>query len=113
MTIDYTKEALAISETVIQQLGGHNRLKVMVGANNFSFLNEKEATVVTTTFNFKGSKKMNLCQIIYRRCPDTYIVKFWKKGTKTMPKVISEHEDIYCDQLIELFEKETGLYLHF
>ena len=26
---------------------------------------------------------------------------------------ISIHENVYCDMLIDLFEKETDLYLHF
>jgi hypothetical protein len=42
---------------------------------------------------------------------DTYTVKFIRvHGTKIT--TVSEHSDIYCDMLVELFENETGLYTH-
>ena len=55
---------------------------------------------------------MNHCKVTYRRCPDDYIVEFYKIGRASVTKV-SRHEGIYCDMLIDLFEKETDLYLHF
>lgn len=42
---------------------------------------------------------------------DTYDVSFIRVwGSKR--KVIKEYPGIYCDQLREIFEKDTGLYLH-
>jgi hypothetical protein len=111
-TIDRTTEAQAIAATTIQQLGGAGRLQAMVGASHFTVSHEQDGTVVRLAFRFKMNRRMNYCQVTYRMCPDIYDVRFFKLPSKIgAPKLVSEHCDIYCDQLVELFERETGLYL--
>ena len=105
-------EALQTAETIFTQLGGQKTLKLFVGATNFAFNNLEKEERVEASFKFKGSRKMNHCKVTYRRCPDDYIVEFYKIGRASVTKV-SRHEGIYCDMLIELFEKETNLVLHF
>jgi len=105
-------EALQTAETIFNQLGGQKRLKFFVGANTFTFHNRPEIEQVDAGFKFKACPKANLVKVTYHRCPDVYTVKFFKLG-KASVKEISKHEHIYCDQLVELFEKETGLFLHF
>jgi len=105
-------EALQTAETIFTQLGGQRTLKLFVGATNFAFNNLEKEERVEAIFKFKGSRKMNLCKVTYRRCPDDYIVEFYKIGRASVTKV-SRHENVYCDMLIDLFEKETNLYLHF
>jgi len=106
------EQALQTAETIFEQFGGKKRLVTFVGANNFQFHNRPEVEQVDASFKFKMCRKANLVKVTYHRCPDVYTVKFFKLG-KTSIKVVSEFNHIYCDQLIELFEKETDLYLHF
>lgn len=97
--------------TILQQMGGTGRLVAMTGAWNFLRGNEENGNPYLT-FRFKASKKANYCKVTYCQGDDLYKVEF---GKIRMPnyKKVSEHEGIYCDMLIELFERETGLYLHF
>ena len=106
------EQALQTAETIFQQLGGKRKLTFMVGANNFQFHNRPEVEQVDASFKFKMCRTANLVKVTYHRCPDVYTVKFFKLG-KVSIKEVSKFENIYFDQLIELFEKETGLYLHF
>lgn len=105
-------EALQTAETIFKQLGSKQRLRLFVGAENFGFNNLEKEERVEASFKFKGSRKMNHCKVTYRRCPDDYIVEFYKIGRGSVTKV-SRHEGIYCDMLVDLFESETNLYLHF
>lgn len=105
-------QALQTAETIFQQLGGQRRLKTFVGANTFTFHNRPEVEEVDATFKFKMNSKMNTCKVTYHRCPDNYTVKFLKLG-KTSVKEVSKHEDVYCDELVKLFETQTNLFLHF
>ena len=107
-------QALQTAETIFQQLGGKRKLTFMVGAKDFTYGNDPALEQVVAAFKFKMCSKANTIQVTYHRCPDVYTVKFFKvkrNGVWGLP--VSEHTDIYCDQLIELFEKQTGLYLHF
>lgn len=92
-------------QETIAQLGGHGRLKAFVGAQNFMVGTD------SVSFRFKGSKKANYLKITLDPS-DTYILEFGKirgheyKVTKTL-------ENIYCDQLVEIFEDTTDLFLSF
>ena len=105
-------EALQTAETIFQQFGGQNRLKFFVGANQFGFHNKPTLEEVDATFKFKMYSKANTVKVIYHRCPDVYTLQFWKVTAK-QNKLVSSYVHVYCDQLVEIFEKETGLVLHF
>ena len=105
-------EALQTAETIFQQFGGQNKLKFFVGANTFGFLNRPEKEEVDATFKFKMYSKANTVKVTYHRCPDVYTLQFLKV-TKSGVKLVNSYSDVYFDQLIELFEKETNLVLHF
>lgn len=93
-----------IARTILQQLGGPKigafiGTKTWIGGNN------------SLSFRFKGSKKYNMCKIQLNSL-DTYDVTFYKfRGID----VIREDgiNGIYCDQLVEIFERTTNLFLHF
>ena len=89
---------------ILSQLGGQGRLVAMTGANNFSALKNGVA------FRIKN-RSVNYIRITLN-ANDLYDVIFGKI-IKYNLKVISEHKDIYNDQLIPLFEKQTGMYLKF
>ena len=101
-----------MANTVLNQMGGVNRLVCMVGASNFVFGKtdydgNKEPMVY---FRFKMNRKMNVCKVIYNSGMDLYVMQFLKCG-KNGCKIVNEFENVYCDQLVELFEETTGLYL--
>ena len=105
--------AQTTAETTLNQLGGTNKLAAMIGAENFSFNDvHGNGESVETSFYFKASKVANLCQIRYDVAIDNYTVELFKfsKKTYSVKKVYSTW-GVEGSQLIELFEKETGLYL--
>ena len=95
---------MEIAKTILQQLGGSGRLAMMTGANNFVALKNG------VTFKIKN-RKVNFIKITLNS-RDLYDVYFYKLVGSNL-KLISEHNDIYFDELIPLFEKETGMYLSF
>lgn len=96
-------EEVFIAKVILDQLGGQGKLVVMTGAFNFIALKNGVA------FKLK-SRKANFVKITLNS-KDLYDIEFLKLiGIK--PKKISEYNDIYFDQLIPIFEKETGMFLN-
>jgi len=63
------------------------------------------------TFKFSGNRKINYVRIRLNG-KDLYDLEFIKiHGTSV--KVKAEANDVYADQLVDTFEKNTGLYLSF
>lgn len=93
---------MQVATVIGAQLGGRNRLEVMIGAYNFF------ACGNSFGFRFKGCPRVNFCRIDYLPGPDLYRMVLLK-----YPNVdpVVEYENIYCDQLVELFEDDTGLFL--
>lgn len=105
-----------IAETIIAQLGGGGRLKAMVNARNFTY-----DTNGNLTFTFSGNTKINQVTIELNGM-DLYNVTFKKFTAGRMNnttfeykepkwKTVKELENMYAEDLIELFEETTGLYL--
>lgn len=89
---------------VLQQLGGAGRLAAMVGAK-ITYDNKNQNVGI----RFKGSTKANYVRITLNG-KDLYDMEFLKiRGTSF--KTVQTYNDVYGDQLKELFEKFTGLYL--
>lgn len=97
-----------VASTIIDQLGGMNKLVGMVGASSFA---HSDTNLGGVSFKFKMNRKMNYCRVVLD-FDDTYTVSFLKASPKYGVKVIQEQSNVYCDELIPLFEKTTGLYLH-
>jgi hypothetical protein len=80
--------------------GDINTLQLMVGASNFAYNNINDSF----QFRFKECSYANIC--IIKRCyrsDDTYIIEFWKIQWFGFKK-IKVYEDVYCDQLTDIFE---------
>jgi hypothetical protein len=93
---------MTIAEIIAQQLGGR-RFAMMTGA---VFLQQDAGN--TLVVRFKGSNKTNILEIKYNS-KDLYDMTFRKlRGTKL--KTIETHNDVYSDQLQQIFEATTGLY---
>jgi hypothetical protein len=97
--IDYN-----VANTIISQLGGFKRLKMFTGANNFV------AYPNGVSFKIK-SKSVNYVKIILNSM-DLYDLTFAKiSGDKLIN--VKEFNGIYNDQLVDIFENTTGMYLSF
>lgn len=92
-----------IAQTILAQLGGQSRLRLMVGASNF------DLGVSSLSFRLKSAQK-NIKGITVTLDPsDTYTVSFHKvRGADITSKEVS---DVYADSLKRVIESETGLYL--
>ncbi len=97
-----------VAKIILQQLGG-NRLIAMTGAKNFVAHNDLCGGLSFRIPQMTGIK-VNYVKIILNGL-DLYNVEFGRiRGNNYT--VLSSFEDIYAEDLIELFEKETGLYAH-
>lgn len=92
-----------IAQTILRQLGG-NTFMMMTGA--------KQPTAGPSWLSFRmpsgfAKNGINFVRITLEPS-DTYKVEFQRiRGLKIT--TVSTHEDIYNDQLCELFRRETGL----
>ena len=94
-----------VANTIISQLGGFGTLKAFVNARSYVADNN------SVMFKFSGSKKFNFCKIVYNYGLDEYemnFIKIWGDRKK-----VETVNGVYCDMLVDIFEKKTGLYLHF
>lgn len=109
MTKTYEQE---IAETIIAQMGGASRLHIMVGADSFTSgrIEYDGFEQPYVQFKFKMNRKMNYCRVIYEEGKDTYVMQFWKLR-KLEFKLVQEYTNVYCDDLIQMFEETTGLHL--
>lgn len=94
-----------IAYTIAQQIGGFNRLKLMVGAYNFS--RDKDGTL---TFMFKMFPKANTLRIKLEP-DDTYTMTFIKATLRKGVKEVQSFPGVYCDDLARIFMEFTGLEL--
>jgi len=102
---------------ILDQLGGRNRLKAMLGAKNF-FSNDDGYSLV---FQIGRGAKNNIKNIKITLDPlDTYTVVFTAVSKKKdielkifipLIKEVSVYSGIYCNMLKDLIENETGFYL--
>jgi hypothetical protein len=93
-----------VAKTILQQMGGINRIKAMLGVKQFVSMKDG------VQFKFPSPHGgPNFVKIVLDPS-DTYTMTFGRvRGTQF--KKGKEHSGIYADQLRKIFEKETGLYL--
>jgi hypothetical protein len=110
-TKSYAKEE---ATEILRQLGG-NRFSLMTGAKNFSCSsNEKGNTKLSFKIG-RNVKNINHVEIVLNGL-DLYDIDFLNLRLVSRPtvelkkKVISQHKNIYCEQLKEIFEASTGLH---
>jgi hypothetical protein len=93
-----------VGRIILDQMGGPGRLKAMLGAT---------MTLIPHGVMIKWPNPQrnrgNLVEITLQPS-DTYEMTFYNaiRGSK---KVVKKYDDVYFDQLIDLFEKQTGWYL--
>ena len=103
------------ARTALKLFGGTSVMKAMLGAKDIFYSNEDNSF----QFKFKGSKTANYFKMSYDEGKDLFNLEFGKISKKKdkdlgimLPdyKVVKILEGVYIDQVIELFEKITGLY---
>lgn len=100
-----TDEQQEIAKTIIQQLGGQNRLKLMVSGWNFCCENNG------VSFRFKGSKIANYVKITLA-ANDTYTLEFMLiNPDKGLCDKKETFPHIYNEMLQETFQSYTKLTL--
>mgnify|MGYP005666573747 CR=1 FL=1 len=106
-------ETKQIIENILLWMTGSkntNRLVATIGANKLAFDQRKESET-SFIFNFKGCRKYNRCFVTYDAVKDLYNLKLFKLNMKTFEFVEAKFDGIFGDQLKEIFEQETKLYL--
>ncbi len=98
------EQNLEIANTIYLQIGGA-KAGLMAGMKGLCAIENG------LRFQFKGSRKANLCTIVLNGL-DLYTVKFYKLSMKKGCQEVKCYYDVYFDQLIPIFEEFTGLYLH-
>lgn len=99
-----TTDEMTIAKVILEQIGGIRKLVLMTGASNFVALKNG------VSFKIKN-RKVNFVKIILNG-NDLYDMYFGKIISGKV-KLVSEKMDIYNDQLVDIFESETGMYLKF
>lgn len=97
-----------VAQIILGQLGG-NKFAVMTGAKNFASHGEENAL----SFRLSSTMTKNKCNRvkITLNGSDLYDVTFGKIFKMTF-KEVSKFNDVYAEDLVNLFETETGLYTH-
>lgn len=95
-----------IAQLILTQLG-NGRFVTMTGAKNL--LNTGKGL----SFRIPGTMTKNRINYVKVELNgfDLYDVTFGRIHGSTYT-VISTHEDVFCENLVELFEDSTGLYTH-
>lgn len=109
--------AESAADVILQQLGGMNKLKAMIGAKNV--LSDNGGKTLLFEFPNRMRSKPNFIRITLTG-RDDYDIEFGRWGRKKNKKFgimephykqLKTYRGIYADQLRGLFEKETGLRL--
>lgn len=101
-----SQQDLAVANEILQQLGGAGRLRVMIGAH--SFMGAPKS--LTVKFRCRNPRRINTIMVALDPS-DTYNVSFWCITSKTMRMVGGTDRDVYADNLRQVIESRTGLYL--
>ena len=105
--MDFVKETV---ETIKKQFGWKSAC-VMIGVKSATYGEDEGNPWLSFAFKAKAVNKANLCRITYLVGLDLYRMEFLRVWGSSVKKIES-FDGIYCDQLQELFEEKTRLYLH-
>ena len=94
-----------ISDTILKQLGGINRVAAMIGVKHITYGRQ------ATNIRFKARAKNSVNQLTIRLQPsDEYTIEFIRvRAGKS--KVIETLKDVPAENLKSAVERTTGLYL--
>jgi hypothetical protein len=94
---------------IFDLIGSPQKLKMMIGAHTF-FKGHFDNDNPGIQFKFPTSNKINCCQLTLDTEADLYNIKFMQiSGLKVTDRGI--HTDVYVENVRDIFESSTGLYL--
>ena len=105
-TAQQTEIRNEVIETMINQLGG-TKFFIMTGSKPQYKDISTDSPLIALKLT-KNNSKANYLTIQYIRSTDLYKMEFIKMNIKER-KIVSSYDNIYSDQLTEIFESETGL----
>ena len=94
---------MTVAKTILEQLGG-NKFRVMTGAKHFG------ATEDSLSMRIGRNKTSSNYLKITLNMMDLYDVRFSRVSPKGGERSVTEYNNIFNDQLVEVFEKHTGMY---
>jgi len=94
-----------IAKTILSQMGGSRRLQMMIGAKNFV----AGPNWVSFKWPNKQRSKGNMLKVTLRG-DDTYDMEFLNAAGYNA-KVVKKHSGVYAEDLVGIFERQTGWYL--
>lgn len=94
-----------VGQIILDQMGGYRRLMLMLGVKQFISL----PNGVKFMWPNRERSKGNMVQIILDPS-DTYTVTFFNVG-RGQAKKIKEIDNVYAEDLVRIFERQTGWYL--
>lgn len=98
-------ESSQVGKTILQQMGGLGRITAMLGAKNIVLSDNG----VSFRWPNKERAKGNAVRITLDPS-DTYTMEFLNVSGSSA-KTVKKYTDVYNDQLVDIFEKQTGWYL--
>lgn len=126
-----SQRAKDISSNIIEQMGGHRTLNIMLGLKQVGgavyYIDEKDNGDVRLQFDFKvkNAAQVKRLAVTYINVSDTYSMEFWKSISEKQlvatigwtPAQLAEkfrvakYDNVYCNDLCRLFSETTGLSL--
>lgn len=97
-----------IARTIADQIGGP--ALYMIGAKNLRTVNQDGMSGLA--FKFMRSRGLNYMQILYNEDKDLYEVSFGYLTTRGLA-VKKTFDGVFCDQVHDMIEQETGLVTSF
>jgi hypothetical protein len=95
---------MEIAQTILDQMGGANRLYTMIGARHMVALDG----IGGLQFSFSGCRSANKL-VIRLNGLDLYDMTFWNVKRNGECIQVSESCNVYADQLQDIFIADTGL----
>jgi hypothetical protein len=95
-------DSFSVAEEIFQQLDA-NRMCAMIGVSRIRHGNDR----IIVRFKARALAGVNKFEIVLD-LSDTYTVRLYRETVKG-DSLKFETSDIYCDQLIDLLERQTGL----
>ena len=94
---------MSVAKTILSQLGG-NKFAAMTGAKNFVDCGDALSMRIGRNKTSSNYLKITLNMM------DLYDVRFSRVSLKGGEMSVTEYNNIFNDQLVEVFEKHTGMY---
>ena len=95
--------SMSVAKEILETLGG-NKFRVMTGAKNF--MGFSNGLVMKIGRNSSNSNYLK----ITLNSMDLYDMKFAKLTRMGELKSVKEYDNVYNDSMVEVFEKDTGMY---